>query len=146
MVKLQINSLDDKDKVERARFGGFWIALKKRIFVKFLHFFLAEKTNFEYFSASPSSTIQFLRARPKMTISNSNWESQEGFALLHSPCRVYPTLALRLKEMILLRNLHSSLRFQIGANFDDVSLDFLPISYIFLSKGGGSCQKRTVNS
>ena len=30
-----------------------------------------------------------------MTISNSNWALQEGFALLHSPCRIYPTLALK---------------------------------------------------
>ena len=54
---------------------------------------------------------------------------------------VQENIQKELEEMILLRNLHSSLSFQIGANFDDVSLDFLPISYISLSKGGGVMPK-----
>ena len=82
VVKLQINSLEDtKGKGQIWRFLDQSLTKigqnrskpqKKWIFVKILHFLTFWlKISLERF-AWPWSTIQFLRVRPKMTISNSN--------------------------------------------------------------------------
>ena len=47
-----------------------------------LHFFLLFGSLFEYFFCLTMKQIQFLRVRPKMTISNSNLALHEVFTLL----------------------------------------------------------------
>ena len=110
VVKLLINSLEDKIKLNRTKFCGFRLIcwrkmLKKRSktevnFCEILAFFDFFGQNFGHLKKFPIkswSTTYFRQLWPKMVI--SKWKSglQEGFALpnSNSQCRHIPTLAAK---------------------------------------------------